>query len=241
MRPDNESENIKALEASRDPEKRNDFLKDSQDHIIRLASALSGRIITKSDDDFSIALIAVSEALDKYDEKKGNFWSFAATVMKARLTDLYRKSQKSARELSLSPSAFEGEVNDEEAGFSFELELKDKLSDNSTVIDNDLRDEILALSEELKQYNISFFDLAGHSPKTKSTRDACSKAIKAFFLPPPLMEALRKTGLFPAKEVMKREKLSRKFIDKFRKYLIVSALIIDGDYPGLYEYIRFLN
>ncbi len=241
MRPDNESENKKALEASRDREKREAFLRDSQDHIIRLASSLSGRIISKSDDEFSIALIAVSEALDKYDEKKGSFWSFAATVMKARLTDLYRKSQRSAPELSLSPSAFEGEADDEEAGFSYELKLKDKLSDNSVVIDNDLRDEILALSEELKQYNISFFDLAGHSPKTRSTRESCAKAIRAFFLPPPLTEALRKTGLFPAKEVMKREKLSRKFIDKFRKYLIVSALIIDGDYPGLYEYVRFLK
>ena len=240
MRPDNESENKKALEASGDPERRNEFIRDSQDHIIRLASSLSGRIITKSDDEFSIALIAVSEALDKYDEKKGSFWSFAATVMKARLTDLYRRSSKSSPEISLSPTAFEGEVNEEEPGFSDELRLKEKLSDNSTVIDNDLRDEILALSEELKQYNISFFDLAGHSPKTKNTRESCAKAIKAFFLPPPLIEALRRTGLFPAKEVMKREKLSRKFIDKFRKYLIVSALIIDGDYPGLYEYVRFL-
>ncbi len=241
MKFDTAEENLKAIKASKDRHEREVFLGENETRILKLAYGILKHPVTKNDDEYSVALIAVSEALDKYDEDKGAFWSFATGIMRNRLIDLYRKDSRNRPELSLDPAAFEGTLEEEDPSFSVQLEIKDKIAEGNSEIDYGLRDEILEVTEELKSYNVSFFDLAEHSPKTKSTRELCVKAITAFFIPPPLMEALRRTRLFPAKELMERERVSRKFIDKFRKYLITAAVIIDGDYPGLFEDVKYMN
>ncbi|MBP7348788.1 MAG: hypothetical protein KA965_08915, partial [Butyrivibrio sp.] len=45
----------------------------------------------------------------------------------------------------------------------------------------------------------------------------------------------------PVNEILVRAKVSRKMIDRHRKYLIATAMILDGDYPGLSEYLTFLK
>ncbi|MCR5654559.1 MAG: hypothetical protein K6G07_02840, partial [Lachnospiraceae bacterium] len=87
MDQNKEAENLKARRARDDKDRRNTFLLDEEQHILRLAGKLCNRVVTKSDDEWSIALMAVDEALDRYDETRGDFWSFASYVMKNRLTD----------------------------------------------------------------------------------------------------------------------------------------------------------
>ncbi len=240
MGTDKQVDNQKAALAAKDPEYREKFLAESEDHILRLASKILKKGVTKSDDEWSVAFIAANEALEKYDEEKGDFWGFAAFVIKSRLLDLYRKEGKRAPEISVSPDAFSGELEEDDAQADLKLKIRDEIGQTSEEIDNSLRDEINALKEELDIFGISFFDIS-NSPRTSSTRKTCAQVIKAIFLPPPLVELIRKTKLFPAKEVMQRQKVSRKFIDKYRKYLITSTLILDGDYPGLSEYVSFLK
>ena len=222
-------------------DKKDAFLAESEDHIIRLTSKILKKTVTKSDDEYSVALIAVSEALDKYDEDKGDFWSYAAYVIKSRLYDMYRKEGRYAVEIAVSPETFSGELDDEDTGADLKLKVRDRLSEGGADVENALKDEIEAIRAELDEYGISFFDI-DRSPRTSSTRTMCARIIKTVFLPPPLVKALRKTKLFPAKDVMERDKgITRKFIDKYRKYLVTSTLILDGDYPLLTEYVRFLK
>lgn len=61
------------------------------------------------------------------------------------------------------------------------------------------------------------------------------------FFPPPLVSLLRKKKCLPANEILARTKVSRKMIDRYRKYLIATTMILDGDYPGLSEYLTFLK
>ncbi|MBQ9567674.1 MAG: hypothetical protein IJR31_06325 [Lachnospiraceae bacterium] len=87
-----ESANERALLAKTDKEELEHFLSDEQSHILKLTGRLLGRNVTVSDDEYAIALTAVSEAIKNYDRTRGNFWSFASVVIKSRELDYYRRS-----------------------------------------------------------------------------------------------------------------------------------------------------
>ena len=79
------------------------------------------------------------------------------------------------------------------------------------------------------------------APRAEKTRRGCAEVIASIFLPPPLVEYLKKKKILPASEIQKRSGQSIKFLDKFRKYLIASTVILDGDYPQIAEYVEFLK
>ncbi|MCR5161877.1 MAG: sigma-70 family RNA polymerase sigma factor [Lachnospiraceae bacterium] len=233
-----EKDNRKAIEAGTDPRRKEEFLREEQDHILRLAGKISHSSVTTSDDEWSVALLAVSAAIDSYSPEKGDFWPYAAVVMRNQLTDWYRQQKRSNAELPVSPHAFEGSIDDTEPDVLLQAEVS-----HGTAIteENKLREEILAIQDELKDYDISFFDLADCSPRSYKTRSCCSDLLQAMFLPPPLVALLRRKKQLPVKEMLERCKVSRKLVDRHRKYLIAASLILDGDYPGIAEYLKFVR
>lgn len=221
------------MEAGADPAKRERFLYEEQQHILRLTIRILGRQVTMSDDEWSIALMATSESLDRYALDKGSFWNFAAVVIKSRLLDYYRSNSRGGEEILVRPESFSGDF-DEDGDIGLEQEIKEKTAVST---DRTLRDEIEALSQELAALHIDFFELAEVSPKSDKTRKGCAAVLKAFFRPPPLLEEMKNSGTFPVKQLLSRMWTSRKMIERHRKYLMAAALIMGGDYPGLKEYL----
>lgn len=222
-----------------DPALREEFLQNEQSHILRLAGHILHRPVTRSDDEWSVALFSISQAIDSYDEDKGNFWGYAAVVMRNRLTDLYRTNARHFPEISAGPEVFNGEVDEESPDFGLQCEVQSQLAHSD---ENLLRDEILALRDELESFGISFFDLAECSPKSKKTRWSCAQLVRAMFTPPPpLTEEMKKKKTLPIVKLIQRVKISRKLIDRYRKYLITASLILDGEYPGLGEYLSYIR
>ncbi len=217
-------------------EKKNLFLTEERDHILHLTARILKKTVTDSDDEFSIALMAVSEALDSYNGDKGAFWNYAALVIRSRILDEYRKKARHSSELLLDPVSFGGELRDEDedAAISVRIELNRK---TAVYIDNPLKDELDALEKELKEYDIDLFELPKVSPKSGKTKRDCAELIKAFFLPPPLMELLKKTGKLPVAELLKRYRASRKLIDRHRKFILASILIKAGDYSKIESFM----
>lgn len=239
MQMEKRTEEEAVRRAALDPEERNQFLLREQTHILRLAARICGRGVSFQDEEWSVALRAVNEALDSYDGEKGSFWSYAALVMKSRLLDLGRGIARREGEVSLSPEVFEGTVEEEDPAFGMQLQVQQSLASTE---ENLLREEIEALSEELEEYGISFFDLAECSPKTIKTRESCAQLIRSIFAPPPpLTEKLHRTHSLPVKEMLSRVKISRKIVDRYRKYVICGALILEGDYPGLADYLGYVK
>ena len=97
-----------ALEAARTEEGRSAFITQNEKFIIGCASKFTRRFITKSDDEWSIALIAFSNAMDSYDAEKGNFQSYARLLIERRLTDYIRTQSRFQGEQSTEPYVFEG-------------------------------------------------------------------------------------------------------------------------------------
>ena len=236
---DKKTINEQALAAGRSRSGKDAFLKAEQLHILRLAQKITHKPLTTSDEEWSVALLAVLSALDSYNEEKGDFWPYAALVISSRLKDMYRSNARSSAEVPVRPEAFDGDVEEEDPDFSLQYEVQKHAA---VTMDTSLRDEIEALQEELSAFGISFFDLAKSSPKAEKTRRSCADLVRAFFAPPPpLVENLRRSGVLPARELLSRSRVSRKIIDRYRKYLIASALILDGDYPGLADYLSYIK
>ncbi len=231
-----QDENSRALKAASNKIDKNAFLTEESSHILYLTARILKRSISDKDDEYSIALMAVSEALDSYDEKKGAFWNYASLVIKSRILDEYRRKRGRDREILLAPEAFSGEKG--EADNDAEIRIKNEINKKSAAyIDNSLKDELEELSRELKLYDIDLFELPKYSPKSEKTKKGCIELVSAFFLPPPLVDILKSTGKLPINELLKRYKASRKLIDRHRKFILASVLIKAGDYENIREYI----
>jgi RNA polymerase sigma factor len=224
-----------ALEAVKSEEGRNAFIIQNEKFILGCASRFTKRFITKSDDEWSIALIAFSNAMDTYEGDKGSFQSYARLLIEHKLTDYIRSQARYLNEQSTEPYVFEGNVDEDSDSAAHQLHI---VRATSTSDENPIRDEIVALNELLRDYDISFMELTECSPKAAKTKAACRNAIEFLGKNPDLMEKMRTTRLFPIKIITETAKVPRKILERHRKYIITAAEILYNDFPLLQEYIK---
>ncbi|RUS45601.1 RNA polymerase sigma-I factor [Cohnella sp. AR92] len=232
----NPEETVEAIQQGRE-ELRNDLIKQYRPFIVTTASRFSKRYIDPDrDDEFSVALLAFDEAITRYSPEAGSrFIGFAAQVMNRRLIDYARKEQ---RHLSSVPySSLQSDSEDEGSVLS-KIEAREAISVYSREqVAQDRRDEIRALTEELEPYGISFFELSEQSPKHQDSRDALLEIGWRLANRAPLLALLKDKKKLPLKELGELENVSRKTLERHRKYLITIALIAAGTYPLLQQYI----
>ena len=99
-----------ALSAAKDNRKREELITQQEQTILRTASKACRKYITKSDDEWSIELIAFYEAVKNYDESKGAFRGFASIVIKRRLMDYFDSESKHKNEIATEPVTFDGDI-----------------------------------------------------------------------------------------------------------------------------------
>ena len=228
-----------ALLAKQDDAYKQRFIEENKDLILRLAYKASGSYVTTSDDNYSIALIAFNEAIDAYDESKGNFTSFAALVIKRRLTDEFRKNKG---ELPVNPSSFEGHGSSEELDSldnSVSIKMNDLSNEMNDEIDRQeaLKHEIAAASQLISTYGFTFFELTECSPKSSATKAACKEAIICLVKPGDLYDKMKESKLLPIKELAERTSVKRKTLERHRKYIMAVAELLHGDFPHLGDYL----
>lgn len=224
-----------ALDAAKTEDGRSAFIMQNEKFIIGCANRFTRRFITKSDDEWSIALIAFSNAMDTYDADKGTFQSYARLLIERRLTDYVRSQARFSGEQSTEPYVFEGNIDEDSDNAAYQLHI---VRATSTSDENPIRDEILALNEILTAYDITFMELTGCSPKAKKTKNACLQAVSYMKENPSLVEKMRSTKMFPMKNITENTKVPRKILERHRKYIITATEILCNDFPLLQEYIK---
>lgn len=224
-----------ALDAAKTEDGRSAFIMQNEKFIIGCANRFTRRFITKSDDEWSIALIAFSNAMDTYDADKGTFQSYARLLIERRLTDYVRSQARFSGEQSTEPYVFEGNIDEDSDNAAYQLHI---VRATSTSDENPIRDEILALNEILTAYDITFMELTGCSPKAEKTKNACFQAVSYMKENPSLVEKMRSTKMFPMKNITENTKVPRKILERHRKYIITATEILCNDFPLLQEYIK---
>jgi RNA polymerase sigma factor len=160
-------------------------------------------------------------------------------LIKRALIDYHRSAARHLTEISTSPFVLEGIDEDpDEWEKSVYLAVAEQSRESA---DRSLTDEITAANEMLQRYGFRFFDLTDCSPQQEKTKQACAEAVRFVLSKPDLMQELKKTGKLPIRAIAAGSGVSKKLLDRCRKYIIMAILILDGDYPQLSEYLKFIR
>mgnify|MGYP001171520936 CR=1 FL=1 len=215
---------------------RNDVLTRYQPYVAKVCSRFCKRYVhPENDDEFSIALAAFNEAIDAYDAKAGrSFLSFAETVIRRRLTDYVRKERRHAASIPHSSLVTEDEEGEMYDGVDVRASVDHFLRAGEN---EERRLESEALRNELAEYGITFSDLVEGSPKHEDARRSLLSIGAMIGRSPDLYVPLREKKMLPMKELAERVPVSRKTLERGRKYIIAVALIHLGPYPHLRTYV----
>lgn len=211
------------------------ILRKHHSFVAKTCSRICKRYLTwENDDELSIGIIALNEAIDAYDTDSSiKFTSFAYTVINRRLIDYFR-SQEKYQDEQLAV-AYEGEN---------ELDAIDNNKSLSKYEETKAIDNLAYLIEQYKTelcyYNIDINELEKISPKHQDTREALQKAALALTKEPELVHYLKQYGQLPIKKLCQYTGLSRKVLEKRRKYIIALVLIlIEPQLAPIKQFSRF--
>jgi RNA polymerase sigma factor len=213
----------------------NEMIDDYKPFIAKTVSSVCKRYIYETDDEFSIGLIAFNEAIEKYSPEKGSsLLSFSEVLIKRRVIDYIRKQSKNQHvSMDLTYSSLE----EESPGMVIINELS--LEDYKKNSDADLRkEEISQFQTLLASFELNFHDLVENSPKHSDARTNAIMIAKVLVDNKELKNFLFEKKRLPIKELEKMVDVSRKTIERNRKYIIAIALILSSDYLYMKDYLK---
>lgn len=217
---------------------RHELLRDYHPFMIKTASKVCKKYIdVRRDDEFSIALSAFNEALDRYSPAENrSFLSFAEMVIQRRLIDYIRREQRFYKQVPFS--AFDVEDEEEHTLNSVEVEESLRLfSEEQQMMAR--RAEIQMYAQQLKEFGISLQELVRVSPKHQDSRQLLFEVAYILSSHADLVGQLLEKKTLPIKDLLKVVHVSRKTLERHRKYIIAMALVLIFDYPYLRDYLSF--
>lgn len=216
--PDREKEILVKAQAG-DAAAREEIILAYKPLVLRVASAFCRRHLQWGrDDELSVGLIALNEAIDSYRSDKGaSFASYAQLVIRSRLTDYLRREN---RQMKLAAAAAE--------------QAAEPLPAEEEWLAWERGEEIKRYARELAEFGISFRELAAACPKHRDTRRNLVKAAR-HLAAEPLFGELRRTGRVPMRELALASGVHRKTLERGRKYIVALALILGA--PEKYSYL----
>ncbi|WP_242650217.1 RNA polymerase sigma-I factor [Alicyclobacillus tolerans] len=219
-----------------DTEARERMLHEYTPYILKIASQAAHRYIDRqTDDEFSIALSAFNEAIDSYDPERSNgFLALAETIIKRRLIDEHRRQQRSVQGNPWS----DFEVSDEENNVMNYVEIRSSLEDYAKEQEAAARSyEIEEYERELQLFKLSFSALIKVCPKHEDARQNAIAVAKMIVRDDHLLSYVRQKKSLPMKELEQLTTVSRKTLERQRKYILAVVLLLAGDYPYLQSYV----
>ncbi|WP_091538992.1 RNA polymerase sigma-I factor [Alkaliphilus peptidifermentans] len=220
-------ERIRLIQSG-DQAERNRLIKEYIPFIQKNTSKQLGKYVDMNNDDlYSVGLMAFNEALDKFNEEKGSFLSFASMVIKSRIVDQLRKDSKNSKEVYLSQYSNEENNNFAEdlvAVDSFEASIEAKL-------------DMEQLVKEMNRFGVTLDDLINQSPKHFDTRLKAIEISRFVYESKSLKEKLMRTYNLPVTDIIAELHISKKVIQRSRKFIIALVLIQDSNLDTMKHYI----
>lgn len=200
---------------------REELIENHKPFIIKISSNLCKHYLSWGhDEELSIALAAFNEAIDKYEPSEGaSFYGFAKTVMTRRLIDYFRKESKHQL-ISLTPSE-----SDKDALYTYDSEASLEMYKEEQQT-NDFAETVKSYVLELAKYGIVLEDLVQVSPKRRDSKATLYKVAHELCAHPDLSQYLTKNKCLPLKELELLTGIKRKVLERGRKYLIATILVL---------------
>lgn len=214
---------------------RNEILKQYQPFIAKSVSEVCKRFIDpKKDDEFSIGLMAFNEAIQAYSCEKGSsFLSFARLVIKRKVIDHIRNEQKFPKASSLDEEYREEEQMENPSEVAA---AKERFQTETESWHR--REEIMEFKGQLQAYKLTFEDLIEASPKHRDARESAVQIARLVYRDPELRTQVLDKGRLPIKDLVDQVNVSKKTLERNRKFVIALILIFDGDFVYLKDYLK---
>lgn len=218
---------------------RESLLQQYLPFILKVTSRSCKRFVRMGEDDeVSVALLAFNEAMDKYDcGHKTSFFAFAESVIRRRMIDYFRKSGQNRKEIPWTALSEEGEdeVTYKLDRLTWETARSHYFEDEIKVL---RRDEIMEYQNKLLQYGITLRDLVEVSPKHQDARASAFAVARIISENAAYRQYLERTKSLPLKELETKTQVSRKTLERQRKYIIALTLVLTGQFYFLEDYLE---
>ncbi len=226
-----------ALARDGDAQAREDLIRDYTPFILKTASGGARRYLVQGrDEEVSVALQAFNEAISAYASPRPGFLAFAATVIRRRLIDYYRKERR--RDEVPFSSLTDDDESDGEWPASAEASRSFLVDDWSRVLER--RDDIERWVEVLKGYNLTLKEVVKATPKHVDARERAIRTAVLLARDPVLVKKFRESKRLPIDDLVSAfpdEVASRKTLERQKDYLTAIAAILVHDLSSLKEYL----
>jgi len=214
--------------AKKDSEAADAFIRQYLNFIKAETARFTGRVpVEGRDDELSVAMLAFYETILAYDRSRGAFLGLAAVAIRNRLIDFSRAEKRHSGTVSC----------DEPAGENFTV--GDTIPDRRDAV-SALADRISAQKEigefilRLADFGLTLADVSDNCPRQARTMAACMGAAAFARENPAVLEELEQTKKLPLNRLAEGSGVSRKTLERHRKYLVAVLLA----YTNGYEIIR---
>lgn len=237
MVPDNNNSIILQLQKIQtgDLMAREKFIEEYRPFIAKTAMQLCKRVLSwDNSDELSLALIAFNGAIDTYDtSKQVPFLQYAKVVIQNKLKDLFRKESKYQAELAI--------LDDTDNNSAFFVEMQSAINDfRNRTIEDERREEIIEYEKLLCKFDLDFEALVLASPKHRDSRHNLFRVAQIIADNPLFKNYLYSKKQLPIADLVLATGINRKTLERGRKFIIASALVLCNplDYPYIYWYIK---
>ncbi len=224
-----------SLAQAGDDAARNQLIGDFVPFVVKVASQSAGRYLTfGQDEEISVAVLAFNEAITAYNEGKGSFLAFARTVIMRRLVDYFRRQKTRFQEVSLS----ELEREDED-GYVLYAQMDGLAKERWVMVQHNENRmfEIMEFRDKLKAYGITWEELPQISPKHQDARNRSIQIGQLIAGTLSYRTHLEQKKELPLKELIKHPGITRKTLERHRKYIVAVAIILASDFPYLQSFV----
>lgn len=182
------------------------------------------------DDELSIAMLGFYEAVRSYSRLRGAFLKYAATNIKNRLIDNYRREKRNRGQISLNTAD-----EDQNELIDFVPDTHDEFEERG--VREATKQEIAELSAQMTEFGVSMSDIAENSPKQGRTLAACQRAVRYARQNPDVLTEFLRTKRVPLAKLAEGAEVERKTLERHRQYLVAVLLICTNGYEILRGHI----
>ena len=217
-----------------DPEAMENLLLSYSPFMKKTAGQVCKRFINDHDEEYTIALSAFHEAVNGFNqEKNASFLTFAHMVIRRRVIDYIRKE------------AGRKDFAHDFHGLSDADEFRSAIDTSASIKDYTEQQQAAARKEEIAEYEkllagygMTFHDLVKASPAHEDARVTAIQIAQLVAETEDYQNYLQQKKRLPVKEIEKLVEVSRKTIERNRKYIIAVALLLMSDLHYLKDYLK---
>lgn len=162
-----------------------------------------------------------------------SFQTFAHLIIKRRLIDYIRKeTARTEKWVPIEPDP------EESSGQHFILDEKSIHTYTENQQSASRKEELLHYKKLLNEFNLTFEELTKSSPKHSDARKTAFQIAQIVADSEELYQYLLDNKRLPLKNIEALVDVSRKTMERHRKYIIAVVLLLNSDYIFIKDYVR---